>query len=242
MALAARRGPGTLGAEVRARSGVTATDDQPISVLVVDDDERFRRIVVALLNAGGDIDVVGQASDGNGAVAAAQELVPDVVLLDVRMPGLGGIEVAKVLNHLLPTTKVVMLSASDEDDDLYEALKAGASGYLLKDGFLDDLGAVVRAIDQGLGLLLSPSLGTKLLTEFRGPPRPDPVANLTERELEVLRLVSRGYANQEIADELCLSGHTVKRHVANILAKLHQRSRLDAVTLAIRNGVIPADA
>lgn len=212
--------------------------DQSISVLIADDEERLRRVVTALLAAEDDIDVVGEAGDGRTAVAQAQALMPDLVLLDIRMPDSSGIEAARALNRLLPTTKVVMLTSSDEEEDVYEALKAGASGYLLKETLLDDLANAVRVVAQGLGLLLSPSIASKLVTEFKDGSRSDGNGSLTGRELEVLRLVSLGRANHEIAQELHLSSHTVKRHVANILAKLHQRSRLDAVMHAIRSGVL----
>lgn len=213
-----------------------------IRVLVADDEERFRRVVFALLQDEPDIDVVGHASDGEEAVKVAQELVPDLVLLDVRMPGMHGIEAATAIRRLLPTTKVVMLTASEDEDDVFEALKAGAGGYILKEGLVNDLAQAVRVVAQDLGLLLSPSIASKLLVEFKEAPRRPTGPGLTERELEVLRLVSRGFANHEIAEELCLSGHTVKRHVANILAKLHQRTRLDAVMYAIRSGVLASDA
>jgi DNA-binding NarL/FixJ family response regulator len=216
-------------------------DADRIRVLVADDEERFRRVVFALLADEPDIEVVGHASDGAEAVAIAQELIPDLVLLDVRMPGMDGIEAANAIHRLMPTTKIVMLTASDEEDTVFEALKAGAGGYLLKEGLVADLAGAVRVVAQDLGLLLSPSIASKLLVEFRDSPRRPAVPGLTDRELEVLKLVSRGYANHEIADQLCLSGHTVKRHVANILAKLHQRSRLDAVMYAIRSGVLAAD-
>lgn len=214
-----------------------------IRVLVADDEERFRRVVFALLQDEPDIEVVGHASTGTEAVAVAQELVPDLVLLDVRMPGMDGIEAANEIRRLLPTTKVVMLTASEEEDDVFEALKAGAGGYILKEGLVADLAQAVRVVAQDLGLLLSPSIASKVLVEFKDAPRrPASGPGLTDRELEVLRLVSQGFANHEIAEQLHLSGHTVKRHVANILAKLHQRSRLDAVMFAIRSGVLASDA
>jgi DNA-binding NarL/FixJ family response regulator len=226
---------------VTEERGQTAADpdDSRVSVLIADDEERFRKVVVALLSDEDGIEVVGQAGDGREAVMKAQELVPDLILLDVRMPGVDGIEAANVVHRLLPTTKIVMLTASDEEDDVYEALKAGASGYLLKEDLMNDLAGAVRVVGQGLGLLLAPSIATKVLNEFRDPPRAAGGASqLTDRELEVLRLVSLGYANQQIAEELHLSSHTVKRHVANILATLHQRSRMDAVLHAIRTGVL----
>jgi len=215
---------------------------EKIRVLIADDEERFRRVVFALLADEPDIEVVGHACNGVEAVAVAQELVPDLILLDVRMPEMDGIEAATAIHRTLPTTKIVMLTASEDEDDVFEALKAGAGGYILKEGLVTDLAGAVRVVAQDLGLLLSPSIASKVLVEFRDVPRRPVGPNLTERELEVLRLVSRGYANQQIAEELCLSGHTVKRHVANILAKLHQRSRLDAVMYAIRSGVLAADA
>jgi DNA-binding NarL/FixJ family response regulator len=216
---------------------------EKIRVLVADDEERFRRVVFALLADEPDIEVVGHASDGEEAVTVAQELVPDLVLLDVRMPVMDGIEAATAIRRLLPTTKIVMLTASEEEDDVFEALKAGAGGYILKEGLVNDLAGAVRVVAQDLGLLLSPSIASKVLVEFKDPasPRRSEGPVLTDRELEVLKLVSRGYANQEIAEQLCLSGHTVKRHVANILAKLHQRTRLDAVMFAIRSGVLASE-
>jgi DNA-binding NarL/FixJ family response regulator len=225
---------------VTDRGGRTTVDpdDTRVSVLIADDEERFRRVVAALLSGEDGIAVVGQVADGREAVAKAQELVPDLILLDVRMPGVDGIEAANLIHRLLPTTKIVMLTASDEEDDVYEALKAGASGYLLKEDLMNDLAGAVRVVARGLGLLLAPSIATKLLNEFRDPPRTGGGGGLTDRELEVLRLVSLGYANQQIAEQLHLSTHTVKRHVANILAKLHQRSRMDAVLHAIRTGVL----
>jgi DNA-binding NarL/FixJ family response regulator len=142
-----------------------------IRVLVADDEERFRRVVFALLQDEPDIEVVGHASDGAEAVAIAQDLVPDLVLLDVRMPGMHGIEAATVIRRLLPTTKVVMLTASEEEDDVFEALKAGAGGYILKEGLVTDLAQAVRVVAQDLGLLLSPSIASKVLVEFKDPPR-----------------------------------------------------------------------
>lgn len=214
-------------------------EDHNIAVLVVDDEHRWRRVVTALLTGEEGIEVVGEAGDGEQAVLQAQTVMPDLILLDVRMPGTNGIEAARAITRLLPTTKIVMLTASDDEDDVYEALKAGASGYLLKEALLEDLAGAVRAVGQGLGLLLSPGVASKLVAEFKEAPRSETATNsLTVRELEVLRLVSLGRANHEIAQELCLSSHTVKRHVANILAKLHERSRLDAVMHAIRAGVL----
>lgn len=214
------------------------TPNEQIRVLVADDEERFRRVAFAALDDDEGIEVVGHAAGGEEAVRHAADLAPDLVLLDVRMPDMTGIEAAAEIHRTLPTTKIVMLTSSDEEDDVFNALKAGADGYLLKDRLVDVADAV-RAVARDLGLLLSPSIATKLLNDFRGPSRRAEAGTaLTDRELEVLRMVSRGCSNQQIADELVLSLHTVKRHVANIMAKLHQRSRLDAVMHAIRSGVL----
>lgn len=203
---------------------------------------RFRRVVGAMLADEDDIVVVGEAGDGHQAVASAIELMPHVVLLDITMPGGGGIEAARAIHKHVPTTKIVMLTASDVGEDVYGALKAGASGYVLKEGFIGDLAGIVRAMASGVGVLLSPSVASKLLQDF-GHDRPHhPSPSLSERELDVLKLVAHGYTNDEIAQQLCLSSHTIKRHVANILAKLHERSRADAVMHAIQEGVLASDA
>jgi len=228
-------------------------ESQRITVLVVDDDGRFRRIVRAVLAEEDDIEVVGQAGDGMEGLALAQELVPDVVLLDIHMPvsddsgyrgagrggtGPGGIEAARAISRQVPTTRVIMLTASDDEDDVYEALRAGASGYVVKDELLGDLAGVVRTMAHKLGMLLSPSIAAKVLTQLRDAPSRTTSPGLSERELEVLHLVSLGRTNDQIADELFLSSHTVKRHVANIMAKLHERTRADAVRHAVRNGYL----
>jgi len=229
-------------------------ESERITVLVVDDDGRFRRIVEAVLAEEDDIEVVGQAGDGMEGLALAQELVPDVVLLDIHMPvsdgsgyrragrggttGPGGIEAARAISRQVPATSVIMLTASDEEDDVFEALRAGASGYVVKDELLGDLAGVVRTMAHELGMLLSPSIAAKVLTQFRDAPSRTISPGLSDRELEVLRLVGLGKTNDQIADDLFLSSHTVKRHVANIMAKLHERSRADAVRQAVRNGYL----
>jgi two-component system NarL family response regulator len=213
-----------------------------ITVVLADDEPRFRRVVTAVLDGEPDIEVVGQVSDGSAAVAMAEEILPDLVLLDVRMPGIGGVEAANQIRRVVPTTKVVMLTSSDEEDDVYAALKAGAGGYLLKDGLVSELADGVRVVAHELGMLLSPAVASRLLAEFKDGPKQPSEPSLTDRELEVLKLVSRGSGNQEIADELSLSGHTVKRHVANIMATLHQRNRLEAVMYALRTGLLEPDS
>ena len=209
---------------------------QAIEVLIVDDEERFRRVLTAIVSSEADMVVLGEAADGVAAVTQALTLMPDVVLLDVSMPGTGGIEAAGAIKQSLPTTKVVMLTASDEEDDLYKALRAGASGYLLKHGALLDVAVSIRAAAAGQAVL-SPAMAAKLVAEF-SLPTPDPAPRLSEREVEVLRLMAAGRANRQIAEDLVISAHTVKRHVANILAKLHQRTRLEAVLYAQRRDLL----
>jgi DNA-binding NarL/FixJ family response regulator len=210
--------------------------EQAIEVLIADDEARFRRVLVAIVAAEADMVVVGEAADGAETLSKAVALVPDIVLLDVSMPGTGGIEAARAIKEWLPTTKVLMLTASDEEDDLFKALRAGASGYLQKDAALLDVALSIRAAVSGQAVL-SPSMAAKLVVEFSAT-APDPGPRLSEREVEILRLVAGGQPNREIAEVLSLSPHTVKRHVANILAKLHQRSRVEAVLYAQRRDLL----
>lgn len=211
-----------------------------IEVLVVDDLRGFRRVLCTVLNGEPDMVVVGEASDGEEAVARSLELVPNVVLLDVRMPGTGGIEAAAAIKDVVPTAKVIMLTGSDQEDDLYKALRAGASGYLLKDAALESVSAAVRVAALGQSVL-SPSMAATLVSEFNRPTY-DVEPCLTERESEILLLVAEGCTNEAIARRLFLSPHTVKRHVANVLAKLHQRSRMDAAISSMRRGLLGEDS
>ncbi len=209
---------------------------QSIEILVADDDERFRRVVGAIVAAEDDLVVVGEAANGAEAVDQATVLAPDVVLLDVAMPGTGGVEATRAIKDWVPTTKVVMLTASDDEEDLYKALRAGASGYLLKDSALVEVCTLVRAAASG-HFVVTPSMAAKLVVEFARP-FSEPTAGLSERELQILQLVAEGQTNRHIADGLDLSPHTVKRHMANILAKLHLRTRLEAVIYAQRHNLL----
>ena len=210
-----------------------------IRVLIVDDHALFRRGLMLVLESEDGIDVVGEADDGEDAIAKAEQLAPDVVLMDVRMPRISGIEATRRLAEALPTTKIIMLTVSDEEEDLYEAIKAGATGYLLKEISIEEVADAVRAVTQGQ-TLISPSMASKLIAEFtnlakRATDRQQvPVPRLTERELDVLRLVAQGITNREIAEQLFIAENTVKNHVRNILEKLHLHSRMEAVLYAVR--------
>jgi DNA-binding NarL/FixJ family response regulator len=214
-----------------------------IRVMIVDDHALFRRGLQMVLEGEPDIDVVAEASDGHEAIEKAEQAAPDVVLMDVRMPKRSGIEATRVIKDTLPSTKILMLTISDEEADLYEAIKAGASGYLLKEISIDEVSGAVRSVFQGQSLI-SPSMASKLLTEFASMvKRKDeraqvPGPRLTDRELEVLKLVAKGMNNRDIGNELFISENTVKNHVRNILEKLHLHSRMEAVVYAVREKLL----
>ena len=215
----------------------------PIRVLVADDQALFRKGLSVVLSASDDIEVVGEAADGEEAVAKAEELSPDVVLMDVRMPRLSGIEAARHIRQAHPETEVLMLTVSDEEEDLYESVKAGANGYLLKEIAIEEIAQTVRAIVQRHGVI-TPSMTSKLIAEFRELARRAserdelPPPGLTEREMQVLRLMAHSKSNKDIAGALFISENTVKNHVRNILEKLHLHSRMEAVTYAWRKHLL----
>ncbi len=218
-------------------------NEDAIRVLIVDDHALFRRGLQMVLEGEADIDVVGEASDGHEAIERAEATTPDVVLMDVRMPKRSGIEATRTIKDTLPSTKILMLTISDEEADLYEAIKAGASGYLLKEISIDEVAGAVRSVFQGQSLI-SPSMASKLLSEFatmvkRQDERTQiPAPRLTDRELEVLKLVAKGLNNRDIGAELFISENTVKNHVRNILEKLHLHSRMEAVVYAVREKLL----
>lgn len=219
----------------------------PIRTLIVDDHALFRRGLEIVLVTESDIEVVGQAGDGTEAVDKASEFLPDVVLMDVKMPRSSGIEACRAIKEAAPSAKIVILTMSDEEEDLFEAIRAGASGYLLKDIPLDEVAEAVRAVHGGQSLI-SPSMAGKLLAEFATLARRDqeelprevevPAPKLTDREMQVLKLVARGMNNRDIAKELFISDNTVKNHVRNILEKLQIHSRMEAVMVAVREKLI----
>src|SRR5213080_5438214 len=218
-------------------------EPEKLKVLVVDDHALFRRGLQMVLRQEADIDVVGEAADGNEAVEMAQESMPDVILMDVRMPHRTGIEATAQIKELLPHVKILMLTISDEEADLYDAIKAGASGYLLKEIPIEEVSDAIRSVWAGQSRI-SPSMASKLLTEFAAiskatEERPQmPAPRLTEREMEVLKLVAQGLNNRDIAKKLYISENTVKNHIRNILEKLHLHSRMEAVVYAVREKML----
>jgi DNA-binding NarL/FixJ family response regulator len=215
----------------------------PIRVVICDDHALFRRGLSMVLESEDGIEVVGEAEDGEAVVRAVEELAPDVVLMDVRMPKLSGIEATKAIAEAAPTTRIVMLTVSDEEEDLYEAIKAGAAGYLLKEISIEEVAEAIRSVVSGQSLI-TPSMASKLLAEFSNLSKKAearqavPTPQLTSRELEVLKLVAQGMSNKEIATELYISENTVKNHVRNILEKLHLHSRMEAVVYAVREKIL----
>ncbi len=226
-----------------ADTGQPAASAEPIRVVVVDDHALFRRGLEMVLAQEPDIDVVGEAGDGAEAVELVKDRTPDIVLMDVRMPKRGGIDACMAIKEVVPSAKIVMLTISDEEADLYEAIKAGASGYLLKEISIDEVADAIRAVAGGQSLI-SPSMASKLLTEFatmikRGDERQHvPVPRLTDRELQVLKLVAKGLNNRDIAKTLFISENTVKNHIRNILEKLQLHSRMEAVVYAVREKIL----
>ncbi len=206
----------------------------PIGILIADDHPVVRQGLRTFLETQDGLEVVGEASDGAEAAELAQQLLPDVVLMDLVMPGLDGVEATRRIREISPSTKVIVLTSFDEDEKVFPSVKAGAAGYLLKDVRPQELAEAVRRVHAGEALL-APSVAAKLMQEVAGERQP--VSGLTERELEVLRLIARGLPNKLIAQELVVSEKTVKTHVSNILAKLHLTDRTQAALYAVREGL-----
>ncbi|MEU6445970.1 response regulator [Streptomyces sp. NPDC048232] len=221
----------------------TSSDGRVIRVLIADDQQMVRQGFTVLLNTQPDIEVIGQAVDGRDAVAKVAEQAPDVVLMDIRMPELGGIEATRLITGATPEIRVLVLTTFDLDEYVYEALRAGASGFLLKDASADQLAEAVRVVASG-DALLAPGITRRLIAEFsRLDDRPRAplkarVGELTERETEVLALIAQGLSNAEIAQRLVVAEQTVKTHVGRILVKLGLRDRTQAAVFAYESGLV----
>ncbi len=213
----------------------------PIRILITDDHVVVRRGTQALLATEPEIEVVGEAKNGEEAVAKALQVQPDVILMDLEMPVMDGIEAIRRITASRPDARILVLTSFATDDKVFPAIKAGALGYLLKDSSPDDLIRAIRQVHRGESSL-HPTIARKLLQEMSRPMQKPPTEDpLTEREVEVLRLVAQGRSNQEIADELVISEATVRTHVSNILGKLHLASRTQAALYALKEGLASLD-
>lgn len=209
---------------------------ETISVLIVDDHPVVRRGLRTFLELHEDVRVVAEASNGSDAVSLAEELVPDVVLMDLVLPDLDGIEATRRIRSVSPSTRVIVLTSFADDDKVFPAIKAGATAYLLKDAEPQQLVEAVRLASRGEPLL-HPKIAARLMQEVTAESEQEAVEDLTARELQVLRLLAQGLTNKLIAGELVVSEKTVKTHVSNILAKLHLSHRTQAALYAVRRGL-----
>ncbi|HEX9925506.1 MAG TPA: response regulator transcription factor [Anaerolineae bacterium] len=212
---------------------------EPITVLIVDDHKVVREGVRAFLETQPDISVVGEAEAGEAAVELVTEHAPDVVLMDLVMPGIDGVEATRLVKQASPRTQVMVLTSYHQDEHIFPAIRAGALSYLLKDVGPDELADAVRKAAAG-DAMLHPRVAARVVQELHGarPDEPNPFTELSERELEVLRVIADGLSNAEIAERLVISEKTVKSHVSNILSKLHLADRTQAAVYAWREGVV----
>jgi len=222
---------------------VNESREPPIRVLLVDDHAVVRKGLRALLEREAGLEVIGEAQDGDQAVKAVERLRPDVILMDLEMPGVGGIEATLRITETHPDAKVVVLTSHAAEEDVFPVLKAGAVGYLLKHSAPEDVLHAIRQAYRG-ETVLHPAIARMVLHELHRPAQPSKpptVDPLSERELEVLRLIARGMRNQDIADSLVISEVTVRSHVSSVLRKLQLASRTQAALYALRQGLVPLD-
>jgi NarL family two-component system response regulator LiaR len=214
----------------------------PITVLIVDDHDVVRQGVHAYLDALPDFTVVGEAESGDAAVQLARDLVPDVTLMDLVMPGTDGVEATRKVKNVSPRTQIVVLTSYHQDEHIFPALRAGAISYMLKDVKMEELAEAIRRAARGEATL-HPRVAVRVIQEFHGARDQglNPFTELTEREMEVLKLVANGMTNSEIAEGLVISENTVKGHVSNILSKLHLADRTQAAVYAWREGIVRRD-
>jgi NarL family two-component system response regulator LiaR len=212
-----------------------------ISILIVDDHEVVRNGIRAYLETLPEFNVVGEAASGEEAIKMAGDLIPDVVLMDLVMPGMDGIETTREVKKISPRTQIVVLTSYHEDEHIFPALKAGAISYVLKDMKMDKLAEAIQSAIRG-EVTLHPLVATRVLRNLRGESNGEAFyAELTERELEVLRFIANGLSNSQIADQLVISTNTVKGHVSNILSKLHLADRTQVAVYAWQKGIVHRD-
>ncbi|MCJ7537341.1 MAG: response regulator transcription factor [Anaerolineales bacterium] len=216
--------------------------NNPITVLLVDDHKLVRQGVRAFLEAHDEFLVVGEAESGSVAVKLAEEYIPDVVLMDLIMPEMDGVEATRQVKNISPRSHVVVLTSYHEDEHIFPALEAGATSYILKDVDMEELAEAVRRSARG-EVTLHPRVASRILQELHGAKQDEvnPFTELTKREMEVLKLIASGLSNSEIADQLVISDHTVKGHVSNIFSKLHLADRTQAAVYAWQKGVVRRD-
>lgn len=215
---------------------------EPITVLIVDDHEVVRKGVRGYLETMPDYEVIGEAESGEQAVDLVKKLIPDVILMDLILPGMDGVETTRIVKNISPRTQIVVLTSYDDDSLIFPALKAGAISYILKDMKMNKLAEAITKAHNG-EVILHPKVATRVLQNIRRDSQQEEMiyTELTEREMDVLKLIANGYSNHQIADELVISENTVKGHVSNILSKLHLADRTQAAVFAWQQGIVKRD-